>query len=95
MDILKTWFEDGQERATLYRNIDPESFFISGSEIGFAHIGYHKKGSASTLEHYRISMKKGMPLFITDPVLIEQEMKRFDFPEALGLYNQTAYLKND
>ena len=94
MDILKTWFEDGQERATLYRNIDPESFFISGSEIGFAHIGWHKKGSASTLEHYRISMK-GCAFFITDPVLIKQEMKRFDFPETLGLYNQTAYLKND
>lgn len=94
MDILRTWIDKNskQERAKLYRNIDPESIAIVGLTIYFAHEGVHKRGDASTHGHYQIPIS-GCPFFLTDPELIKQEMTRFDFTGDLGLCNQTAELK--
>lgn len=91
MDILRTWVDKDskRERATLYRNIDPESIAIVGLTIYFAHEGVHKKGSADIHEHYQIPLTD-CPYFVTDPILIKEEMKRFDFDGDLGYYNQTA-----
>ena len=91
MDILRTWvdMDSKRERATLYRNIDPESIAIAGLTIYFAHKGVHKKGSADIHEYYNIPISD-CPYLVTDPELIKQEMKRFDFDGNLGYYNQTA-----
>jgi hypothetical protein len=96
MDILRTWVdsESKEERAKLYRNIDPESICIVGHTIYFAHVGCHKKGTTTTSEHYRIELT-GCPFLVTDPEVIKQEMKRFNFTGDLGYYNQTANCKED
>ena len=94
MNILRTWIdaETKQERAKLYRNIDPESICIVGHTIYFAHVGCRKKGITTTSGHYRIELT-GCPFFVTDPEVIKQELKRFNFTGDLGYYNQTAELK--
>lgn len=96
MDILGTWVdsESKEERAKLYRNIDPESICIVGHTIYFAHVGCHKKGTTTTSEHYRIELT-GCPFLVTDPEVIKQEMKHFNFTGDLGYYNQTANCKED
>lgn len=96
MDMLRTWIdsETQKERAKLYRNIDPESICIVGLTMYFSHKGVHKRGDASTHGHYQIPITC-CPYVITDPVLIEQEMKRFDFHGDLGYCNDTAELKDD
>jgi hypothetical protein len=94
MDVLRTWVDKDsmQERAKLYRNIDPESICIVGHTIYFAHAGCHKKGTTTMIGHYRIELTD-CPFFVTDPEVIKQEMERFDFTGDLGYYNQTAELK--
>ena len=91
MDILRTWIDKDskQEMAKLYRNIDPESIAIVGLTIYFAHEGVHQQGNPTTTAHYKIELKD-CPYLITDPILIKEEMKRFDFDGDLGYYNQTA-----
>ena len=94
MDVLRTWVDKDsrQERAKLYRNIDPESICIVGHTIYFAHAGCYKKGTTTTIDHYRIELTD-CPFFITDSEVIKQEMERFNFTGDLGYYNQTAELK--
>ena len=95
MNILRTWIdaETKQERAKLYRNIDPKSICIVGHTIYFAHPDTWKPNS--TMNKYRIDLVS-CDFLTADPVVIDEEMKRFDFPcnGDLGYYNQVADLKN-
>lgn len=98
MDILRTWIpsgaEEGTEKAKLYRNIDPESLVIVGQTLYFAHSGCYRKGSTTTIDRYKVELN-GCPMIITDPEIIQEEMKRFNFTGDLGYYNHVADFKEE
>jgi len=88
MNILYVWFdrESNQERAKLYRNIDPESIQITSKKMYFAHVGVHTPGAKIRHGHYEISV--GSWTFVTaDQKEIEETMKEFKFYGDLGYKN--------
>ena len=88
MNILYVWFdrESRQERAKLYRNIDPESIQITSGSMRFAHVGVHTPGAKIRHGHYEISV--GSWTFVTaDQKEIEETMKEFEFFGDLGYKN--------
>lgn len=90
MNILYVWFdrESRQERAKLYRNIDPESIQITGGKMYFAHVGVHTPGAKIRHGHYEISVGSWNWAFVTtDQKEIEETMKEFRFTGDLGYKN--------
>ena len=94
MDILRVWIAPGEdtEKARLYKNIDPESICIIGHRVYFAHVGTYTPGK--TYNCYNITLEN-CDFIITNPDMIQEEMKRFNFTGDLGYYNQIANLKEN
>ena len=94
MDILRVWIPKNEktEKARLFKNIDPESIVIIGNRIYFAHVGCYHPGKT---DNCCCIYNEDCNYMVTNPEMIKEEMKRFDFTGHIGYYNSTGILKGE